>query len=158
MKIIALAFLIGCLAQAVSGHCSDYQSYGQGLTGVTPLRISELMGEPDAYVDKRVKVVGLVSDVCPIRGCWVEILENQGVDRIRLKVQDDVIIFPVEAIGSEIIAEGILRRYELTLEESVRWLAHLAEEKGERFDESSAKGPISFYQIEGLGAKIALQK
>ena len=65
-------------------------------------------------------------------------------------------IFPAEAIGQEIVAEGILRRYELSKDQATRWLAHLAEEKNEVFDISTVSGPMSFYQIEGLGARIQL--
>ena len=103
-----------------------------------------------------MKVVGLVNDVCPMRGCWVEIIEQQTSERIRVKVQDNVVIFPVEAVGQEIIAEGILRRYEMSKDQATRWLAHLAEEKNEVFEPSTVSGAMSFYQIEGLGARIQL--
>jgi len=133
-----------------------YQLYGFNVSESSEVRIGQLMKNPHEYVDKLVKVVGLVNDVCPMKGCWIEVIENQGNDRIRFKVQDDVVVFPVEAVGQEIIAEGILRRYEMSKEQATHWLAHLAEEKNEAFDASTVTGPMDFYQIEGKGAKIAL--
>ena len=133
-----------------------YQLYGFNVSESSEVRIGQLMKNPHEYVDKLVKVVGLVNDVCPMKGCWIEVIENQGNDRIRFKVQDDVVVFPVEAVGQEIIAEGILRRYEMSKEQATHWLAHLAKEKNEAFDASTVTGPMDFYQIEGKGAKIAL--
>ena len=135
---------------------SDYQLYGLDVSEKSEVRIGELLKHPDDYVDKLIKVVGLVNDVCPMKGCWVEVIENQGSERIRFKVQDDVVIFPAEVVGQEIIAEGVLRRYEMSKEQATRWLAHLAEEKNEEFDASTVNGPMDFYQIEGRGAKVAL--
>ena len=138
------------------GISTDYQEFGDGLTDIEEIRIGHLLSNPEEYIDKTVKVVGLVNDVCPMRGCWVEIIEKQTSERIRVKVQDNVVIFPAEAVGQEIIAEGVLRHYEMSKDQATRWLAHLAEEKNEVFDPSTVSGPMSFYQIEGLGARIQL--
>ena len=151
---MTVSVILVCLASL--GLATDYQLYGSSVSKKSEVRIGQLLKEPAQYVDKLVKVVGLVNDVCPMKGCWVEVIENQGSERIRFKVQDDVVIFPVEAVGQEIIAEGILRRYELSQEQATRWLAHLAEEKGDEFDPSTVTGPLDFYQIEGRGAKVAL--
>ena len=114
----------------------------------------ELVSTPERYVDKRISVEGLVDDVCPMKGCWIEILEAQSQTTIRFKVQDDVIVFPVEARGDQVVAEGILRKHEMSERRARAWLRHLAEEKGEPFDESSVTGPMAFYQIEGSGAVL----
>jgi len=89
-----------------------------------------------------------------MKGCWVDILEAQSGETIRFKVQDDVIVFPVEARGSQIVAEGTLRKYDLTRQQAIDRMQHFAKEKGEDFDESSITGAMVFYQIEGVGAVI----
>lgn len=131
------------------------EPFGEPLSELVPVRIGELTRTPEQFVDKKVKVTGLVDDVCPMKGCWVEILEQQSSTTLRFKVQDDVIVFPAEARGREIVAEGFFRRHEMDETRARRWLAHLAEEKGEEFDPESVSGPLTFYQIEGLGAEIA---
>jgi len=133
---------------------ADRAQFGAALSDAVPVRIAELLGQPEKYVGKSIKVVGLVDDVCPMKGCWVEILEKQSKETIRFKVRDDVIVFPAEAKGRTIVAEGILRRHQLNEARARAWLKHLAEEKGETFDESSHKGPLGFYQIEGRGAEL----
>ena len=69
-------------------------------------------------------------------------------------MRDDVIVIPAEAKGRAITAEGVLRRHEMTRREAVSWLRHLAEEKGEPFDEATVTGPLTFYQIEGKGLEV----
>lgn len=130
-------------------------TYGEGLSATKAVRIADLLDHPERYLDERVKVEGLVEDVCPMKGCWIEILEKQSKQTIRFKVEDDVIVFPVEAKGSAVVAEGILRKQEMSKEEAIDWLRHLAEEKGESFDESTVKGPMDFYQLEGIGAELS---
>ena len=139
---------------ALSTSAAYAKTFGDGVSERHIIRINELVNNPEPYVDQRVKIVGLVDDVCPMKGCWVQILDTQSSDTIRFKVQDDVIVFPVEARGSEIVAEGILRKHELSQSQSIAWLRHLAEEKGETFDETTVTGPTVFYQIEGIGAVI----
>ena len=139
------------------GH-ADGTPFGDPLSDAVPVRIGELLNDPEAYVDKSVKIVGLVDDVCPMKGCWVDILADQSTQTIRFKVQDDVVIFPATAKGQQIVAEGILRRQQMSESSARDWLAHLAEEKGETFDADSHHGPLEFYQIEGHAAELVVRK
>jgi hypothetical protein len=134
-------------------YASD-QLYGEVLSNAQSVRIAELTANPEKYVDQLVKIEGLVDDICPMKGCWVDILEGQSRETMRFKVQDDVIVFPVQAKGRQIIAEGVLRRYALSKEQAVNRMRHLAEEKGEEFDDSSITDATVFYQIEGVGAVV----
>lgn len=129
--------------------------YGESLSEAKPIRIAELMANPDKYVDKDVKVVGLAHDICPKKGCWVDIVEKQSQEKIRLKVEDDVIVFPVEAKGNKIIAEGTMRRIDLSPSRAVAWLRHQAEERGEDFTEPEEPKALTIYQIEGRGAIVS---
>ncbi|NKC01332.1 MAG: DUF4920 domain-containing protein [Pseudomonadales bacterium] len=146
--------LVACLL-TISGPGFAADQYGKGLSDAVAVRVGELTLNPDAYVDQPVKVVGLVNDVCPMKGCWVEILDAQSSTTMRFKVKDDVIVFPASAKGKEIVAEGVLRRHEMSESRARSWLAHLAAEKGETFDPQSVTGPLTVYQIEGDGAEVA---
>ena len=130
------------------------QSYGHDISNATSIRIADLTANPDQYVDQLVKIEGLVDDVCPMKGCWVDIIEAQSSDTIRFKVQDDVIVFPVASKGSQIVAEGFLRKHDLTRQQAIKRMRHLAKEKGEDFNEDSVTGAMVFYQIEGVGAVV----
>ena len=149
---VLLVAFVGFSVTTASG--STATSYGEALSGVNVVRISQLLNEPEKYVDERVRVAGLVDDVCPMRGCWIDILEGDSRETIRFKVTDGVIVFPVEAKGQEVVTEGVLRKHEMSKRRATSWMRHLAEEKGEPFDESSVTGPMTFYQIEGVGAEL----
>ena len=154
VKASRLLFASLMLVIALPVVATDGERYGDTLTDATTVRISDIVDDPSAYVDQRIRVEGLVDDVCPMKGCWVDIIEAQSKDTIRFKVRDDVIVFPVEARGEQIVAEGILRRHELDREAAVRRMRHLAEEKGEAFDAATVTGPLVFYQIEDKGAVV----
>jgi hypothetical protein len=128
--------------------------YGKGIAGFQKVAISELLADPDAYVDKEVQVEGLVLDVCPRRGCWIEIASDKEFQSLRFKVDDGVISFPMEAKGRRVVAEGVFRKYTLSREDLIARAKHRAEEKGEAFDESTVTGPETYYQIEGIGARV----
>lgn len=66
-----------------------------------------------------------------------------------------MIVFPAEAKGREITAEGTLRRIELSPKQAVAWLRHAAEERGEAFTAPAEPEPLTVYQIEGRGAVVA---
>ena len=141
---------LGALASSAAGT-----GFGEPLSDATAVRIAELTANPDRYVGRHVKVVGLVADVCPMKGCWVDILDRKSSETIRLKVQDDVIVFPTEAKGREIVAEGTLRRIDLSPRQAVAWLRHEAVERGEVFVEPAEPAPLTIYQIEGRGAVVS---
>ena len=146
-------FISLCLVMSTA--CGSDTRYGEEeVSNSLSIRIADLTGNPDKYVDKLVKIEGLVDDVCPMKGCWIDILEEQSEETMTFKVQDDVIVFPAEAKGHQITAEGYLRKHAMSREQAIRRMRHFAEEKGEEFDENSVKGSMVFYQIEGIGAVI----
>lgn len=131
--------------------------YGEGLTleasETTP--IATIVAAPDSWKGKHVRVEGTVTDVCPMKGCWMSL--RQGDAALRIKVDDDVIVFPKEAVDHDAVAEGVVDVQDLDRERWVSWQAHLAEERGETFDPASVgDGPYRLIQIRGSGAEIAL--
>ena len=153
--ITGLSVAIGLLLLLQLPSISADVLYGEPLSDAKPIRIAELTANPEAFVDKDVKVVGLAEDICPKKGCWVDIVEKQSVEKIRLKVEDDVIVFPVEAKGSEIIAEGTLRRIDLSPQKAAEWRKHEAEERGEIYVAPKNPQPLTIYRIEGRGAVVS---
>lgn len=126
--------------------------YGNGVKDETPMvSISKLMENPEAYMGKVVKVKGEVKEVCPMKGCWMDMTEGKA--EVRIKVKDGEIVFDKELEGKQVIAEGTVYKFDLTKEEAVGYFKHMAEEKGEAFDESSVTEGTTIYQIGGIGAK-----
>lgn len=133
---------------------AEVANYGAELTLTEKTSISSILEDPESYLDKTVLIEGEVLDVCPMMGCWMEIKSDDGEGMIKVKVKDGDMVFPVEAKGKTAIVEGKVYKIELTQEKAIEHYEHIAEEKGETFDPSTITGPMTIYQIKGLGAVI----
>ncbi|MDY7095632.1 MAG: DUF4920 domain-containing protein [Acidobacteriota bacterium] len=155
--IAALAVLLALPAVAnekASEKAS--QTYGEGVELETTTSLAHVLADPAAFDGQTVRVEGYVQDVCPRKGCWMTLAAGPEGDALRIKVEDDVIVFPQEAKGRKAVAQGTVEVHEQSREEYVAWQSHLAEEKGESFDaESVGDGPFLSVQIRGTGAEIA---
>ena len=95
--------------------------------------------------------------VCPMKGCWIEIKDYDSNQIIRVKVKDDVIVFPQDAKTKKAIVKGIFTKINFSEEQAIKWKIHLAEEKGIKINESDVtldSSDLIEYRIKGLGAKI----
>ncbi len=126
---------------------------GSPLTLKEPMSVAALMASPDAHVGKTVQVKGKIAEVCQMMGCWMDLTNDAG-QKIRIKVEDGVIVFPKDAAGRTAICEGKLSKTELTREQAVEQAKQEAEEAGRKFNPDSIQGPVTRYQIEGAGAVI----
>ena len=75
------------------------------------VRVSELATNPDQYVGKQIQIVGLVEDVCPVRGCWASVKDAEDGSQIRFKVPDGKVVFTAKMVGDVVEAAGIFTRY-----------------------------------------------
>ncbi len=149
---LLVATLLRVLPPAFSGEGTVY---GEGVGKGQSVKVSELLARPGDWVGKHVRVEGLITDVCPKRGCWMEIASDREFETIRFKVEDGVIVIPMVAKGKRAEAEGIFTKIEITREQALAHAKHLAEEKGETFDpEKAGNLPTVIYQLQGTGAVI----
>ncbi|MGB5288218.1 MAG: DUF4920 domain-containing protein [Ignavibacteriaceae bacterium] len=151
LKLFLLILLVNC-AYILSQK--EETKLGNEITLAEKTKISDILTEPESYLDKTVLVEGEVLDVCPMMGCWMELKSDTDGDRIKVKVKDGEIVFPMEAVGSTALVEGTVYKIELTHEKAIEHFEHIAEEKGEKFDPSTITGPMTIYQIKGVGAQI----
>jgi Domain of unknown function (DUF4920) len=148
-RILCLGLLL--IVPAVCGA----EVYGGGVKVAEPTPIGKILADPDAYVGKTVRIEGKVLDVCPMKGCWMELAGEDGKESLKVKVDDGVIVFPVDSKGKLAVAEGTVEAIPMTKEQYVGWLEHLAEERGEKFDATSVgDGPFRILQLKGTGARI----
>ena len=145
---IALLFCGYLFAQSEDGK------YGSEITLEEKTNISDILNSPEDFVDKKVLVEGEVLDVCQKMGCWMELQSDIEGEKIKIKVKDGEIIFPFEAKGQTALVEGTVYKIELTQEEAAEYLEHVAEEQNQEFNPSTVTGPMTIYQIKGLGAEI----
>ena len=143
----------GCATPEVEGTV-----YGEELTLTETTQISDILADPEAYLGERVLVEATVVDVCEMRGCWLELASDVEFEKIRIKVDDGVIVFPMSAKGLHARVEGIIEKLEFTEEEALERAQHQAEEHGTEFDPSTVTGPEVIYQIKGIGAVVEDQE
>jgi hypothetical protein len=131
-------------------------TYGEPLTLTEVTPVSAILDNPDQYLGERVLVTGMIVAVCESKGCWMDIASDREFEKIQIKVDDGVMVFPLSARGSQALVEGTVELLELTAEEALEQAQHMAEERGEEFDPSTVPaGPQTIYRIWGLGAVIA---
>lgn len=127
---------------------------GKPLTTKEPVSVERIYAEPDKYVGKTVAVKGKIVEVCQMMGCWMNLVDSASGKMIRIKVNDGEIEFPKNGAGKQAIAEGTLTKIELSKERAIAEAKHEADEMGRSFDPKSVKGPVTRYQIKGIGAVV----
>ncbi len=147
MKIVFAVLAAACLMFGAE------IKLGKPLTAKSPISLATLMAHADEYAGKTVQVQGKITAVCQMMGCWME-LSNDAGQRIRIKVEDGVIVFPKDSAGKMAIAEGKFSKTQLTREQAVAQAKEAAEESGRKFDPSKIKTGMTLYEIAGTGAVI----
>lgn len=130
------------------------KSYGAPLEGADAVSIAQVMDDPKAYENKMVRVEGMVTDVCTKRGCWFEMAGEKPGMKMRFKVRDGDMVFPPSAKGKKAVAEGTVTVRTLSLEDTRKFEAHMAEDAGKEFDPESVTEPMTIVQLTGKGAVI----
>ena len=147
---LALTTLAATTAQAQA------KVYGKPLTLKEKTPISAILKDPHAFHGKRVLVEGTIVEVCEERGCWINIASDKPFEKIRFKVDDGVIVFPLDAKGKKAIAEGVVQVNMLTKEQALAQAKEMHKERGTlaKFDSTKYLKGVMDVQIKGEGARV----
>ncbi|MHC4820542.1 MAG: DUF4920 domain-containing protein [Planctomycetota bacterium] len=132
--------------------------YGEPIGEAPLVTLTDLVADPDKFEGQRVRVSGMVTDVCAKRGCWMNIGAEEGPEQVQFKVVDGVIVIPMKAKGGWTEAEGTVKKLAYTLEQTIKFMEHKAEEAGEEFDPASVTEPMTMVRLSGIGAVIRDKK
>ncbi len=149
-----LTLVLALCCSAVFAFGGSPKNYGKSLTLKGTTKISEILAHPGKYDGKKVRVEGAVVDVCKKRGCWIKLASDREYESIQFKVDDGVIVFPMEAKGKNAIAEGVVSVRTYSVDELIKQGEHQAEEQGTTFDPSTVQGPKTVVRLMGEGAVI----
>lgn len=130
------------------------KKYGKPLTVKEKTKISDILASPDKYNGKKVKVEGAIVGVCEKRGCWINIAGDKEGQKLRFKVEDGVIVFPMSAKGKTAVAEGIVSVKKYSKEDLIEQGKKHAAEEGKEFDSSTITEGKTVLQINGEGAEV----
>jgi len=153
MRRPVIALLLVALVATI-GLSAAGRKFGKPLTLKDTTKISDIYASPDQFNGKRVRVQGPIVDVCAERGCWIAIGSDQEFQTLRFKVDDGVIVFPMEIKGQTAIVEGVLAVTTLSVADQIEQGEHMAKEKKTTFDPKTVKGPKTSIMIKGEGAEV----
>jgi hypothetical protein len=128
--------------------------YGDGVDVAQSVSISDLLANPDDYAGKTVRIEGTISGVCPKRGCWFDIAGATPGQKVRFKVRDGVMVFPLDETGKFAVAQGVVKKIPMTLEQSKQYAEYQAREYGADMDPAEITEPITLVRLDGTGAVI----
>ncbi len=133
------------------------EKFGAGVTLAEATPASKIFANPDEFVGKRVRVEGEILEVCKMAGCWFNMKTDDG-KTMKFKVKDGDMVFRQDGIGKHAVAEGVVRKMVLDMDQTIKVAEHEALEQGKPFDRASVKEPMTIVRIEGLGAVLQPKK
>ena len=161
LLLILLCICIGCSSEKSESDLLNKKNpvgiYGNFSSVGKIQNIGDLISNKGVFINKKVKISGLIKEVCPMRGCWLEVADENGIDKLRIKVTDGDIVFPLSAKGRNIEAEGQFSILTLNKQQAKNWKKHLAAEKGIEIDTSEiilSQNDYFEYRLNTAGAKI----
>jgi len=152
MKKISYALLIFAITATII-FAGDGKKYGKEISLKNKTKIGDILSNPAKYDGKKVLVEGTVVGVCESRGCWIELSGEKDFQKIKVKVNDGEIVFPLEAKGKKALVEGEV--YSVEVEKKSDCSGTCGEKDKSKEDECQhTKKTEKVYQIKGFGAKI----
>ncbi len=151
MKRVSMVVLIGVCVIAAATVWAQEKKYGAGVSLQTATTVEELLAQPDRYLGKTVRVNGVITGVCDMAGCWMEMADPDAdaktAKSLRFKVDDGVIVFPVTARGKRASAEGVFEKVGAAM--AKEYAADQAKSTG-----GDTKNAVPGYQVKATGAVI----
>ena len=128
------------------------QTFGAGVKLASSTPISTILAEPKKFQGQTVRVEGMVTDVCEMRGCWFEMAGEKAGEKLRFKVTDGEMVFPMESKGKHATAEGVVVVKDLSLEDTKAMAIEEAKEHGQECDPDKITEAKSIVRLDGTGA------
>jgi len=136
MAVSAAALLL-CVSVV---SAAAVKKYGKPLTLKDTTKVSDIYANPDAFNGKRVKVQGPIVDVCSMKGCWIAIGSDKEFQSIRFKVDEGVIVFPMDSKGLTATVEGVLTVTVMSVEDQIAAAKEMEQEMGAQAGKEKPKG------------------
>ncbi|MGE3726135.1 MAG: DUF4920 domain-containing protein [Candidatus Sericytochromatia bacterium] len=118
------------------------------------IKISALLEHPEHYLGKEIRVEGIATDVCPMRGCWMKIQSDRKKQSLILKVNDGEMVFPMSARGKHIVVQGKLVKKVMPLKDVIEIERERAKKENKPFNPASIKGPRISYVFQPSGVVV----
>jgi hypothetical protein len=154
MRKIYITGLILLVLNVMFIMAAEEIKFGEPIKLKKSLKITKILENPGDYLNTVIRVEGTIVGVCGHMGCWMEIAGDKPFTKIRVKVSDGDMVFPLTAKGKHAVIEGELVALDLSQEQATMMKKAECEEKGEHFEPDSVKEGITVYQIKPRGVVI----
>ena len=150
MKHIILLATMVLIALSLNAQS---KKYGKELTLTDKVPVSAILSSPQKYNGKKVQIEGTIVNVCESRGCWIEVSGDKPYTKIKVKVNDGEIVFPVSEKGKKVTVEGEVYASTQSKSDMIKQMMKESKEHGTKVDTTKASDS-TWYQIKGFGAVI----
>lgn len=146
LLLISALMLAFVAAQETRASAEEVVGVRPSLTSITP--IADVLARPADFEGKTVRMEGVVTAVCTMRGCWMALASADAPNgrTVHFKVDDGVIVFPLSAKGKRATAQGVVERIAMNDVEG-------REAAAENAHQQKAAAP-TLWQIKATGAAI----
>lgn len=132
----------------VSNINGEGEKYGKDISLKDKTSVSTILSAPEQFDGKTVLVEGKILNVCQGMGCWIEVVGENENEKILVKVEDGVIVFPKDAKGKTALVEGIVAEVQPSADE------HQGDKDHQHDGDDPCQPKTKTYRINGLGAII----
>lgn len=128
---------------------ASWAKYGQKvkLAADKTVCAQEILGNPDKFAGKQVRVCGKIEAVCARKGCWIRLAGASDADSLFVKFTCPVDgrLVPMDAVGRMAIVEGSLQVLEIS------------ESDARHYKEEGGATPAEIAKIVGPQKQISLR-
>lgn len=127
---------VACAQSKEVGVSEDGTHFGEIMTAEGAISYDDLLVQLETQKEiENVKVMGKVEGVCQAKGCWMNIVSDQGdKEPMFVKFKDYGFFMPKDIAGETVIMRGKAYKEETSVEE----LRHYAEDNGDSKEEIAA--------------------
>ena len=137
MKNIILFLMLICIGYSVNAQPPKVPADAGAVFGaktnaddaITVDQLFAIMKTKEKNNEMKVKLKGVVTEVCKMEGCWIKVKSPHG--SMMVKMKDHAFMVPVILNGKTIVIDGIADEKITTVEQ----LRHFAEDAGKSKEE-----------------------
>ena len=149
----AAAFLVFAACKSTPATV-DTNTFGAVISNQeNPAAFADVVSQLETQDSVQVVVKAKVSEVCQAKGCWMNLVDNQGAteEEMFVKFKDYAFFVPKDIAGREVLIEGVAYKEETSVDE----LKHYAEDAGKTAEEIAAiTEPVSEKKFMATGVVL----
>jgi len=120
MKKFTITVLVTLLMVSLGVLNASGLKFGKKLALKETTKISTLLSNPADHLNKPVRVEGIIVGVCESQGCWMELASDKEFQKLKIKVNDGDMVFPLTAKGKTAVVEGTLYEVKMTKDDAIK--------------------------------------